>query len=288
MKSKFNKVILFICTLSLLLMTNNKVYADDLDNNSSIDTTIELYIPGTECLPDNFRKSTDDITKNKLYKDINTTGLNTLNISGSSQFSHEGFKTLIKSIGKNYNIIDIDLRQESHGFINGKPINWPRTYSSPQSTLQEITESENKKLNLIPIDKPITYFNLPCKTVIPKIVINEETFIKDQNALYIRFPVIDGSIPTEERVDDFIKFIKNQPKNSWLHFHCKAGIGRTTTFMTMYDIYKNGDKVSLDDIINRQVALAKMGEDEINSFLSQKRIEFLTDFYSKFSKSNNK
>lgn len=283
MKSISNKVVLFICIILISLLTNNQIYADDLEDNNSIDTKIELYIPGTECLPDNFRKSTDNIPNKNLYKDINTTGLNTLNISGSSQFSHEGFNTLIKSIGENYKIIDIDLRQESHGFINGEPINWPHIYSSPESTLQEITAAENKKLNSISINKPVTYSNLPCKTVIPKIVINEETFIKEKNMIYMRFPVIDGSIPTQEIVDKFIDFLKNQPENSWLHFHCKAGIGRTTTFMTMYDIYKNGKTIPLEDIINRQVALAKMGEDEKNSFLSQKRIEFLTNFYNKFS-----
>ena len=31
-------------------------------------------------------------------------------------------------------------------------------------------------------------------------------------------------------VDYFMEFIKNKPKDSWLHFHCKEGIGRTSTF----------------------------------------------------------
>ena len=34
-------------------------------------------------------------------------------------------------------------------------------------------------------------------------------------------------------VDYFIDFVENQPENTWLHFHCKAGAGRTTTFMIM-------------------------------------------------------
>lgn len=41
-----------------------------------------------------------------------------------------------------------------------------------------------------------------------------------------------------ENIDEFIKLYKSLPKDAWLHFHCEAGKGRTTTFLAMYDMMK--------------------------------------------------
>ena len=46
------------------------------------------------------------------------------------------------------------------------------------------------------------------------------------------------------------------PADGWAHFHCRAGKGRTTTFMVLYDMLRNARSVSLGDIVNRQSALA--------------------------------
>ena len=89
----------------------------------------------------------------------------------------------------------------------------------------------------------------------------------------------DGGIPTDDMVDYFIDIVKNQPKNSWFHFHCKEGIGRTSTFMIMYDMMKNYQSVSADEIIKRQLALANYKESTIESFYNKERIGFLNEFY---------
>lgn len=285
MKSINNKVILFLCIVLICLFPLSNVYAYSLEKEDSNNKDVELYITGSECLPDHLRKTTDSISEienKEKNTSLNLQGLNDLNISGSSQFSYTGLDSIVKYINGNYDIIDIDLRQEAHGFINGAPINWPRTPSKADSNLKEIITLEKEKLDSIKIDEPLTYYNLPCKTVIPKVVSNEETFIKERNLTYVRFPVIDGSLPTEKTVNRFIEFVNNQPKNSWLHFHCKEGVGRTTTFMIMYDIMKNAKNVSLDEIIYRQILLSKMDSDEEKGFKSYERIEFLTKFYDKF------
>jgi len=80
-------------------------------------------------------------------------------------------------------------------------------------------------------------------------------------------------------VDYFVASIKAQPENSWLHFHCKHGVGRTDTFMIMYDMMKNYKIASADDIINRQLQLAKFDEKTIKSFYNDERIGFLKKFY---------
>jgi Protein-tyrosine phosphatase. len=106
---------------------------------------------------------------------------------------------------------------------------------------------------------------------------------------YIRVTVTDTERPEDDMVDYFVKKVRKLPEDTWLHFHCKAGMGRTTTFMAMYDMMKNSKKVSLEDIMERQellggVKLLKpVGGKESES---QKRSDFLRQFYQ-YTKENN-
>ena len=84
-------------------------------------------------------------------------------------------------------------------------------------------------------------------------------------------------------IDYFIDFVQSQPNGSWLHFHCKEGIGRTTTFMIMYDIMKNHKDVELNDIIKRQVILSGMLDEDAESFYTGDHFKFLSDFYNTYS-----
>ncbi len=70
-----------------------------------------------------FRKSSD-ISNVEKNKNINLSGLNTLNISGSKQFSEQNLPLIISNIKTSLPITVVDLRQESHGFINGLPVSW--------------------------------------------------------------------------------------------------------------------------------------------------------------------
>jgi hypothetical protein len=49
--------------------------------------------------------------------------------------------------------------------------------------------------------------------------------------------------------------VRALPENAWAHFHCEAGLGRTTTFMVLYDMLRNATRVSLEDIVCRQKLL---------------------------------
>lgn len=71
---------------------------------------------------------------------------------------------------------------------------------------------------------------------------------------YKRFHILDHHRPADKEVDKFIVFIRGlgAKNDTWLHFHCKGGKGRTTTFMTMYDMLANARNVGFDDIIFRQ------------------------------------
>ncbi len=236
-------------------------------------------------MPRNFRKSTDKINS-KVYKNINTKGLNTLNISGSSQFSGFSLPMVIKAIGADKKIIDIDLRQESHGFINGMPVSWMGVKNNANMGLsrEEVIVKTNALLKGITLGVPLTFYNHPNITITPETVQSEKELTNILGVGYEFVPVTDGKLPTEDMVDFFIDFVKNQPKDSWLHFHCKEGIGRTTTFMILYDMMKNYSAASEQEIIQRQLALASFDKDHSDSFLNKDRVKFFSDFYKYSSK----
>ena len=231
-------------------------------------------------LPRNFRKSTDEI-KNPPAS-LNLNGLNTLNISGSSQFAEEPLRLVRESIGRNIHTTVVDLREESHGFINGIAVSWTNSKNNANMglTREEVLIDEAKKLKSIPLNKPINFYNHPKEVITVTKVEDENHLVGSQSMNYIRIPVTDGKLPTDPMVDYFIDSMNSLPKNMWIHFHCKAGIGRTTTFMVMYDMMKNCKNVSADDIIKRQVLLAGFSQKTSESFYSKERIAFLNKFYN--------
>jgi protein tyrosine phosphatase (PTP) superfamily phosphohydrolase (DUF442 family) len=139
-----------------------------------------------------------------------------------------------------------------------------------------VLTDENKRLQGISLNKPI---DLNDEKVIPTKVENELKLVRSQRMSYIRIPVTDGRMPTNDMVDYFVRLMNSKPQNIWLHFHCKGGAGRTTTFMIMFDMMKNSKEVSAEDIIERQVLLANLSTHSRKSFYSEERISFLNNFY---------
>lgn len=248
-----------------------------LDKNN-----VNLVLDTQNCngMPNHYRKSTDKLNT-EGNKELNLSGLNTLNISGSQQFCEGNLPLIIDSIGNSLPITVIDLRQESHGFINGDPVSWANALNNANQglTMDEVMVDEYNKLNSIKLNVPMSYYNHKNVMVVPKKVQDEEHLVSSKSLSYIRIPVTDGKIPTDDMVDYFVELISLQPKDSWLHFHCKQGIGRTTTFMIMYDMMKNSKNVTADDIIKRQLLLANFDESHIKSFNNNERINFLRNFY---------
>jgi protein-tyrosine phosphatase len=231
-------------------------------------------------MPKKFRKSSDIINMNNTSR-LNTMGLNTLNISGRQQFSKYNLPLVINSLGNMLPITVVDLRQESHGFINGTPVSWANAKNDANIslTMNQVLLDEYNKLNSIKLNVPITFYNHINITIVPTEIEDENHLADSKSLSYIRIPVTDGKIPTDDMVDYFVDLVKLQPKNSLFYFHCKQGIGRTTTFMIMYDMIKNSKEVMADDIIKRQLLLANFDEIVIKSFYNNERVDFLKNFY---------
>src|SRR5437763_289027 len=71
-------------------------------------------------LPKHFRTTSDSLPES-LH--IDATGLSDLHIAGGAQLSELGLQTILQHLHSQH-ITIIDLRQESHGFLNGNAVSW--------------------------------------------------------------------------------------------------------------------------------------------------------------------
>jgi hypothetical protein len=101
-------------------------------------------------------------------------------------------------------------------------------------------------------------------------------------------PVIIGSrfTASDQDIDKIIIFLDNLPKNTWLHFHCKHGAGRTSMLLVMLDMMKNAPKVALHDIVQRQHLLGSVDLFDTNFWggvytkdMLENRKKFIEQFY---------
>ncbi|MGL5869405.1 fused DSP-PTPase phosphatase/NAD kinase-like protein [Clostridium chrysemydis] len=279
--------LLIITFLSLIFSLFSPFPAFSYDS----DVTLVLDTQDSIDLPKNFRKCADSEIS-KINSNLNLTNFDDLKISGSAQFTEQSLDLVLNAIGKTYKIIDVDLREESHGFINGLAVSFKNSLKNANAglSLKEITNKENELLSSIKLNEPLSLSSSSSsiKEIIPISVENEETLCKKRLVDYFRIPVTDGNLPSPEMVSRFVNFVNSLPENAWLHFHCKAGATRTTTFMIMYDIMKNCDFVSLNDIIDRQIFIANLPKADTVDFKTGRRLDFFTEFYKSFKLKNSK
>lgn len=235
--------------------------------------------------------STNQIT---WIHSINTSGLDTLHASGSGEFSEASLIWLKQQLGGNVTIVD--LRQESHGFFNGAPITWyaENDWGNIGKTHDETLQDERVRLAALTLNTTTILFDAQAvKSGTPdtgteiktSVVYSEQELAEHYGIRYYRLTVTDHMQPGDEDVDRFIAFTRTLDNDNWLHFHCRAGEGRTTTFLAMYDMLKNADRVSLEDIIARQATVSpyydlfSWNPESPRAELYRNRAEFLRNFY---------
>lgn len=189
-------------------------------------------------------------------------GLSALKSSGSGQFSEEGLK-LLKERVPSEEIVIVDLRQESHGFMNGLAVSWrgEHNWANLGRDLQAVEADERERLKAALTGGEVTALMLedddrgkevktPLHLEVER-VCTEKELCDMAGVGYVRLVVPDHRRPDDAIVDEFVDLVKSHP-GAWLHFHCRAGKGRTGTFLAMYDMMSNAGKVSLEDILRRQ------------------------------------
>lgn len=210
--------------------------------------------------------------------------------SGSAQFSESELVAIRKKIPPMYPLYIIDLRQEAHGFLNGMGVSWYGQHNWYHVGLkkEEVLLKEKEQLkNLSKKSWVFVYYKR--QYPIPHWVHSvdtEEEITKKMGIGYFRLPVTDHRRPSDQDVDTFLEIIQllsREEHPTWIHFHCSAGRGRTTTFLLLYDIFLHAKKESFEEIISRHLMGAHLfkieGKKKWKQPYIKERVDFIKNFY---------
>jgi hypothetical protein len=234
-----------------------------------------LDAKNTAVLPEKFRALTSSYRQDRIAefeqcgKPIpSRKGLGRdLTVLGSGQFSLKQLEK-VRHYFKGPLYV-VDLREETHGFINGAAVSWfgHGNRANVGKDLWAIMHGEEGLLSrlkhfndvVIHVIKEKLAGGLIRKTLAYNEPISamtsEAKLVQSMGGVYKRFPVTDRVAPSMEVMHQFIAYMKSLPQDAILYIHCRAGSGRTTTFMALVDIWLNGQDLSFEEIMNRQYLL---------------------------------
>ena len=216
-------------------------------------------------LPRNFRTSDDPLKANNGETPA-TIGLSDLRASGSGEFTADNLKLLLARTRGPVTVVD--LRQETHIFVNDLPISWyaSRDWANVGRSQSAIMAGEAARVQSLKPGSEIAVRpghsvkhgngnSVTPERVTVERASTEQNIVEAAGAHYVRVAVTDHVRPLDDAVNRFILAMRALPQDAWAHFHCEAGLGRTTTFMVFYDMLRNANRVSLEDIVRRQKLL---------------------------------
>jgi protein-tyrosine phosphatase len=216
-------------------------------------------------LPRNFR-TTDQPLVVKEGRTPDVVGLVALHESGGAEFTPVGLKLMLTKMRGPVTVFD--LRQETHVFIDDVPVSWMATnnWANVGRTHDAIVAGETARVDACPTGTKLALADdkakktetggTPPEQVVVTHAATEREVVEAAGAHYVRLTVTDHARPLDGEVDRFVLAVRELPVDAWAHFHCRAGRGRTTTFMALYDMLRNARQVSVEDIARRQEILS--------------------------------
>ena len=257
--------------------------------------------PAGKILPRNFRTCAFSFRAHEGLPPSRE-GLDTLRISGSAQFSPGQLDALAANLPGPVTVVD--LRRESHGMLGDVAVSWyaPHNQGNPGLNAPAVAAAEAGLLAGIDerpdvavatrLDKGSDGDKKTAATTAmgSAAARSEADALAARGLGTLRVAVSDHTRPDDAAVDRFVRFFRDLAPGVWLHFHCRAGQGRTTTFMAMADMLANAGRVSCDDILRRQWLLGGVDLTEIagkkeRAELARQRLDFLHRFYD-YAKAN--
>ena len=210
----------------------------------------------------------------------------------------------------------VDLRQEAHAFVDGKPVAWycPRNWEMLYSDGPSILKIESERAESL-LGHPVDIFKMPkCKddegldacvdkpkkegTRVVNKIETEQAFASANGMRYYRVPVADHRKPSDESVDAFVEMVKTEERLSdgraFYHIHCKGGKGRATTFAVLLDMLFHAHQLTFDETLQRQhifgvmdlVDTTKTGQ-KWKAEYAEERLTFLNKFYAYCKETNS-
>ena len=227
----------------------------------------EADTPG---LPRHFRMMSDPFPAGAEAPLPSRAGLDALRASGSAEFSAAQLEAVVERVGRP--LIVVDLRLESHGFLAGLPVSWFALHDQVNvvRSLLEVQQDERRRLDAAAAEGAVPVLVRTERSEHGTISAGEPATLPARPALterelvaalglgYFRVPATDYLPPTAENVDRFVAFAAALPPETWLHVHCHAGDGRTTTFLAIWDMMHNAGTVSVDHIVRRQALIGPL------------------------------
>ena len=247
-------------------------------------------------LPRNFR-TTDQPLAPKEGRMPDATGLAALHESGGAEFTPAGLKLMLAKMRGPVTVFD--LRQETHVFIDDVPVSWMATnnWANVGRPHEAIVADEAARVQACPTGTKLALSDdkakkagtggTPSEQVVVTKAATAQEIVEAAGAHYVRLTVTDHARPLDGEVDRFILAVRALPADAWAHFHCRAGRGRTTTFMALYDMLRNARQVSVEDIARRQEILStdydvlSVGDETgWKAAVTADRVAFIRAFYN--------
>jgi len=238
------------------------------------------------------QQNTNSFDLNKLPRNFRDLEQFNLKASASAQFNEDELKNIIlKNPDKKITVVD--LRIEYHGFWDNKAIAFKNIsqinnsltgfdYNHDQEKKILLENIYNHDKSLFPnfLSSELNSFNKQQQ------ILTEQEICQKNNCHYQRFGIEDHHFPNTKQFQQIIEFLQKieSSPNSKIHVHCAAGRGRTAIFLVIYDILKNYQNSTIDEIFIRHAQLG--GANLINiqneyewSNEEKKHISILYNFY---------
>jgi protein-tyrosine phosphatase len=200
---------------------------------------------------------------------LDARGLEALRCSGSAQLSVAGFHDLRRRLPgvPSEALHVVDLRQESHGFVDGAAVSWyaRSNWGAAGLSDEEALALEALRLRLLALADTVWIGSVDAvKRGAPRSfvertrprVANEEQAFGLGAGRYLRLPVSDHARPSDGIVDRFVAFLRGLGGGGHVHIHCRGGKGRTATFMALVDMLHNAERLPCGEILARQARLS--------------------------------
>ncbi|KAL0489893.1 hypothetical protein AKO1_015064 [Acrasis kona] len=228
----------------------------------------------SELLPKQFRTFAQMYkTKSPSYNG-SYIGLEDLKVSGGQQPSASQFIEINKNLDYKLGAV-LDLRKESHVILNGIPVSWygrgnaANVHKTTQQVeqdqltrLNELRQLEGQAINVSHIIKEGIRGDVDrvrTEKILVSKVSSEKELLASMGIKYHRFYITDHHGPTVAELDKFVRFVLDwnvtqfNSSKPYLYLHCRGGFGRTTSMMSVFDMIFNSKRVSLKDILDRNV-----------------------------------